>query len=508
MGHGACVVEAADGVEVKADTWARAKALFEQAIELPPSERRAWLERAGADADIEALVQTLIESSETLDGFLESSPLVEPEDIAAAAAVDADADADEGWLQAGTRIGKYEIVRRIGEGGMGVVYLARDNLRRDVALKALPPATAADPKSRERLEREATAAAKISHPGVATVYGFENIDGQLFIASEYVGGGSLRQVIAAGPLSPERAVALSIEIADALHAAHGARVVHRDLKPDNVMLTTSGAVKVVDFGIAHIASHDLIASRVLTGLTQQGDVMGTLAYMAPEQLAGGTVDGRTDVYSLGLVLAEMLTGSHPLRERAAPLPRRIAPIVTRCLQLDPTARFQSAAALRDALAAVQGGIAAAAREGWWWRFHQAATIVAYALLLIPAWLARRLVSGPTISGLAGSWLFALVLVAGIAAITLRLHLLFVSRAGARAVEGQHNDSGRWLRAADLTFAAGLIVSGLFVENRQAALAVLLIAAGAAAAVAALFIEPATSRAAFDEEAATKGSLSR
>src|SRR6185503_764113 len=134
----------------------------------------------------------------------------------------------------------------------------------------------------------------------------------------------------------------------------------------------------------------------------------------------------------------------------------------------------------------------------WWRFHQAVTAIVYAALLVPAWLARRAVSGPTTSGVVGSWLFAVLLVSGIAAITLRLHLLFVSRAGTRAVEGQHSLSGRWLRAADVTFAAGLVASGLHVEDRQAALAVLLIAAGAAAAVAALVIEPATSRAAFEE----------
>jgi predicted Ser/Thr protein kinase len=407
--------------------------------------------------------------------------------------------ADAGWLQPGTRLGRYEIIREIGRGGMGVVYLAQDNLGRHVAIKALPPQASADPVNRERLKREATAAANIKHPGVATVFTFEEIDGQLFIVSEYVDGRTLRKAIAGTPMPQEPAVGLAIEIADALHAAHEAGVVHRDLKPDNVMLTKTGAVKVVDFGIAHVAGYG--------GITVDGQVSGTPAYMAPEQLDGRPADARTDVYAIGLVLVEMLSGARPLGP-LPPLPAAIAPIVVRCIQVDPAARFQSAAALRDALVAVRSGMGAASRDRWWWRFHQAATIVAYAVLLIPAWLARRLVSGPTIAGMAVSWLHALVLVAGIAAITLRLHLLFVSRGGTRAVEDQHNDSGRWLRVADLTFAAGLIGSGLFVENRQAALAVLLIAAGAAAAVAALFIEPATSRAAFNEAAATEGSASR
>ncbi len=484
---------------MNAENWARIKDLFQQALEQPHEDRRAWLERAaGADAELASLVQTLVESSETLGAFLESPVVVPLEDVAAVAA-------GAGRLQPGTRIGAYDIIREIGRGGMGVVYQARDtSLGREVALKALPPEASMDPVNRGRLKREAEAAAKINHPGVATVFALTDIDGQLFITSEYVDGSSLREVIAQQPLLQARAVALGIEIADALHAAHAVGVVHRDLKPDNVLLTKTGAVKVVDFGIAHVASYE--GPR----LTRRGDLLGTPAYMAPEQLAGAPVDARADVYAMGLLLSEMLAGRHPLRGGATPaLPAAIAPIVARCLQLDPSARFASAAALRDALAAVRnGGMAAAPRAGWWWRFHLALTATVYTALFAPAWLARRAVSDlafggraasdSALSGLAGSWLFAAVLVAGIAAITLRLHLLFVSRAGARAVEGQRGQSGGWLRAADLTFAAGLVVSGLLVENRQPALGILLIAAGAAAAVAALVIEPATSRAAFED----------
>jgi predicted Ser/Thr protein kinase len=487
MDHGARLAEAAAGAGVNAKTWARAKALFQQALEQPSAERRAWLARAaGDDLEIAKLVQTLVESSETLDGFLEAPVVVPPEDLAAVAA-------GAGWLQPGMRVGPYEITREIGRGGMGVVYLARDNIGRDVALKALPPETAADPVTRARLKREAQAAATIKHPGVATVFAFDELEGQPFIVSEYVDGRSLRDAIAAGPLPKARAVILGIEIADALHAAHAAGVIHRDLKPDNVLLTTSGAVKLVDFGIAHVASDDG------TRLTIQGDLLGTPAYMAPEQLAGAPADARTDVYAVGLLLTEMVTGRHPLRGGTPPpLPEAVAPIVARCLQIDPAARFESAAALRDALAAVPAGRRAALGAAWWWRFHQAVTACVYAALLFPAWLARRAVGGPTLAGTAGSGLFAVTLVAGIAAITLRLHLLFVSRAGTRAVERQHRHSAAWLRMADLTFAGGLVTSGLLVEDRLAALAVLLIAAGAAVAVASVVIEPATSRAAFDE----------
>ena len=488
------------------DTWARAKVLFGQAMEQPPHERRAWLERAGAAADVEALVWTLVESSETLDGFLDSPVVVPQEDIeavAAGAAVvptedDAAVAADARRLQPGTRLGRFDIVRELGHGGMGVVYLAHaTHLGCDVALKALPPEASKDPLNRDRFTLEARAAAKINHPGVARVFDFDEIEGQLFIVSEFVDGRSLRKELAEGPLPQERAVALAIEIADALHAAHEAGVVHRDLKPDNVMLTRTGSVKVVDFGIAYVANSDD------KRLTVHGAI-GTPAYMAPEQAAGEPGDARTDVYAIGLVLSEMLSGQRPFAPQP-PLPAAFAPIVARCRQVDPAARFQSAASLRDALLARQKDDS---RDRWWWLFHQAATIVAYALLLMPSWLARRAVTGPTIGGLAGRWLFAVVLAAGIVAITLRLHLLFVSRAGARAVEEQRSLSANWLRAADLTFAAGLVVSGLLVENLQAPLAVLLIAAGAVAGVSSLFIEPATSRAAFDQEAATEGSRSR
>lgn len=472
-----------------AATWARVKDLFQQAMDQPAAARRAWLEHAaGADAAIAAIVRTLVESAETLGGFLDSPLVVGPEDMAAVAT-------GIGGLEPGTRVGAYDIIREIGRGGMGVVYLAHDGrLGRDVALKALAPGGSTDPVNRERLAREARAAATINHPAVATVFALEEIDGQLFIASEYVDGRSLREVLAERPLSKDRAIALGLEIAGALIFAHAAGVVHRDLKPDNVLLTRTGSVKVVDFGIALVTGHEGLR------LTRHGDLLGTPAYMAPEQLAGAPVDARADVYAMGLLLSEMLTGRHPLRGGAArSLPTAIAPIVDKCLQHEPSARFASAAALRDALAAAAGGTTASTPRGvWWWRFHQAITVIVYAALFMPAWLARRAVSGPTMSGLAGSWLFAIVLAAGIAAITLRLHLLFVSRAGARAVEGQRSHSGGWLRAADLTFAAGLVVSGLSVEDRQPALAILLIAAGAAAAVAALVIEPATSRAAFDD----------
>ena len=290
-------------------------------------------------------------------------------------------------------------------------------------------------------------------------------------------------------------MAVAIEVAGALGAAHAAGVVHRDLKPENVLMTAAGTVKVVDFGIAYVDGRDG------TRLTQRGALLGTPAYMAPEQLAGAAVDARADVYAMGLLVGEMVAGRHPLADGGPPaLPHALAGIVTRCLQPEPGARFASAEALAAALRSVRDGtVEALPAARWWWTFHQAAASIAYALLLGPAWLARRLIDAPL-----GTVLFVVVLVAGIAAITMRLHLWFVSRSGGAALDHERRHGARRLRAADAVFAAGLLASGLSVEATNSLLATLLIAGAAAGAVAFVVIEPSTTRAAFPEEQATTG----
>jgi eukaryotic-like serine/threonine-protein kinase len=190
------------------------------------------------------------------------------------------------------------------------------------------------------------AAATISHPAVAVVHALEELDEQIFIVSEYVRGHTLRHEIESGPLPPARALAIATEIARGLQAAHEAGVIHRDLKPENVLIADAGGVKVVDFGVAHVDGAD--GAR----LTRTGVMLGTPAYMAPEQLLGTDVDARADLYAFGVVLAEMLTGHHPTRhdtiENQA-LPTHLGPIVARCLQLSPHARYQSARALLEAI---------------------------------------------------------------------------------------------------------------------------------------------------------------
>ena len=381
-------------------------------------------------------------------------------------------------LDSGTRIGHYLILQEIGRGGMGVVYLAEDQrLKRRVAVKVLPAAVSGNHTLRERLRREAQAAATISHPAVASVFALEEIDGQLLLVTEYIPGRTLREEIARGALAPSRAIDIAMDIARALSAAHDAGVIHRNLKPENVIITQGGAVKVVDFGIAHVESTD--AAR----LTLDGALLGTPAYMAPEQLAGERVDMRADIYAAGVVLAEMIAGQ---------MPASIAPIVARCLERDPGSRYGSARELLNALErSVATGSAPRNTARWWWEFHQGTVALVYWLMVIPAWIARGV-----IGGLTGRAFFILTLAAVIVAANLRLHLWFTSRFYSTELRWLRARVTRWIHAADWLFGATLIAGGLMVWDGGSPLAILLLAFGLGAAVAFLVIEPATTRAAF------------
>ncbi len=288
-----------------------------------------------------------------------------------------------------TRLGSYEIIAPLGAGGMGEVYRARDTrLKREVAIKVLPQDVASSPERLARFEREATTVAGLSHPNIVTLFSIEEVEGTRFLTMELVDGRSLDQSVVPGGLPAARVVELGIALADALAAAHEKGVVHRDLKPANVMLTKDGRVKVLDFGLAKLAMPDsnrelTQAATMTTPLSGDGHVIGTVPYMAPEQVRGDAVDMRTDLFALGIVLYELASGKRPfvgethvdighaiLREAPKPLrtlhlPRDLDRIVSRCLEKNPRERFQTALdvsnelrALRKALEQSESGVVA------------------------------------------------------------------------------------------------------------------------------------------------------
>jgi hypothetical protein len=455
--------------------WARIKELFQQALDQPLEQRRTWLTgAAGTDTDVFREVEALLAAHDKNGEFLREPPPVAPVDVHI--------------LPPGTLLGSYEILGELGRGGSGIVYLALDRrLGRQVALKLV--AAGAHAELRERLRREARAAATIVHPAVATIHALEEFDDQLFIVSEYVRGQTLRTVLANGPVPRDRAIAIARDMGGALLAAHDAGVVHRDLKPENVLLSDTGAVKVVDFGIARLADD------AVTQLTRHGALLGTPAYMAPEQLLGSEVDARADIYAFGIVLLEMLTGRHPGLTGTAQTGNAEADglmdIARQCTQLDPAHRFPTASRLLDALDRLErpGRTRSAAR--WWWEFHQAAAATVYGLTLWPAWIARS-----AIGGTLGRAFFVVILAAVVVSAVLRLHLWFTSRSYPDELGWVRRRSKAWVAAADALFSSGLVAGALITGAEHLSIDVWLLSIGVGAAVAFLFIEPATTRAAF------------
>ena len=281
-------------------------------------------------------------------------------------------------LAAGSRLAQYEIVSAVGSGGMGVVYRARDTrLGRDVALKVMAPHIASDPSMRSRFETEARAVASLTHPGILSIYELAVADGIPFAVMELLEGRNLRERIAAGPLPWREAVDVAAAIADGLAAAHAKGVVHRDLKPENVFLTSDGHVKILDFGLA-LQRLDVAGGEGPTvAHTAAGVVLGTFGYMSPEQVTGERVDGRTDVFALGCLLYEMLTGRQlftgitpqeliakllhdapPDLSSVDPLaPQELRGIVARTVERDPARRFDSAMSVAAALRGLLSGSA-------------------------------------------------------------------------------------------------------------------------------------------------------
>jgi TolB-like protein/tetratricopeptide (TPR) repeat protein/predicted Ser/Thr protein kinase len=294
-------------------------------------------------------------------------------------------------IASGVRLGPYEILAPLGAGGMGEVYRARDGrLGREVAVKVLPEAVAADPERLRRFEQEARSASALNHPNIVTIYDVGRTDGVSWIAMELVEGSSLRQVVAAGALPTKKVLSIGTQIAEGLAKAHGSGIVHRDLKPENVMVTSEGLVKILDFGLAKLAPELPEGSHVATATrqTEAGVVMGTVGYMSPEQATGRAVDHRSDQFALGAILYEMSCGRRPfggrtsietlsaiLKEDPAPLstvnpeaPEPLEWIVRRCLAKEPDERYHSTRDLARDLANLRdrsaGALAApSARRG-------------------------------------------------------------------------------------------------------------------------------------------------
>ena len=280
-------------------------------------------------------------------------------------------------LSAGFRLGPYEILAAIGSGGMGEVYRARDpRLARDVAIKILPSELATDADRLRRFEHEAQAAAGLNHPNILAVHDVGTVDGQPYIVSELLEGETLRDRLSTGPLPARKAIDCAGQLARGLSAAHERGIVHRDLKPENIFVDAGGRAKILDFGLAKLTEREpALAGSVLPTKapdTSPGVVLGTVGYMSPEQVRGQTVDHRTDIFALGAVLYEMLSGQRAFRRDTAidtmtailkedrpDLPvtdKRIPPalvrIVDRCLDKNPSSRFQSAGDLAFALDAL------------------------------------------------------------------------------------------------------------------------------------------------------------
>ncbi|UCG56489.1 MAG: protein kinase [Phycisphaerales bacterium] len=283
------------------------------------------------------------------------------------------ADTSGPSLAAGSRIGHFEIEREIGRGGMGVVYLARDTrLKRAVAIKSLPPEVAGNPQVRSRLQREARLLASVNHPNVATIHEeFEEAGSETYLVLEYVPGQTLAEKIATGKLTLSETVSVACQIASALGAAHEHGVIHRDLKPGNIKITPEGTVKVLDFGLAKALEMETQSAK--STLTQVGRVMGTPAYMSPEQARGEPVDHRTDIWSLGVLIYEMLTGQLPFKGETQQAvthsilhrepehlthvrrdaPRKLEHVLSHMMQKDPAKRYDTISALATDLSGLR-----------------------------------------------------------------------------------------------------------------------------------------------------------
>jgi serine/threonine protein kinase/Tol biopolymer transport system component len=393
--------------------------LLQAVLERPPEERETFLCHAcTGDEALEREVRSLLMSEQTAGSFLEHPAIQVAARVLAQQRQNAQEDADS---LVGRAISHYRIAEKLGGGGMGVVYKAEDvRLHRFVALKFLPDGAARDPQATSRFEREARAASALNHPYICTIHDIGEQDGRPFIVMEYLQGATLKHCMLERRMEMEKLLVLGIQIADGLDAAHATGIVHRDVKPANIFVTQRGHAKILDFGLAQLAAPE----GPVEDLTRTGMVLGTAAYMSPEQAQGKSTDARSDIFSFGAVLYEMITGQRAftgdsivstlsaiLRDQPKPpaeivhgLPRGLGKIVARCLQKAADHRYQHAGDLKLDLQQVQEEPASGDSEDtrerqagpslrrWRWLAATAALIVASFTLGL--WLRVRQASPP------------------------------------------------------------------------------------------------------------------
>lgn len=489
---------------MNAGRWQQINHIFHEALELDAAGRETYLHTATAgDPELLREVRTLLTSHAKAGAFLDRPAwAVEPEL----------AFGDDHSL-VGKQIGTYRILEEIGRGGMGVVYAAEDQrLRRTVALKALTPEYTRDPRRRERLTREARAAAALLHPAIATIFALEEIDGELYITSELVRGRTLREELQDGPLPPPQLLSILIAIAAALAAAHEHGIVHRDLKPENIIRRDDGQIKVLDFGLAQ---SNAVGDRTSTRLTEHGLALGTPGYMAPEQLSGNEVDARADIFSFGVLAWELAIGEHPFGtdpasvlarmaelmegrtsglSRALPLPG-LDRIARRCMRANRAERYPNAEALLVDLRALDTGSASTVTPArhdafWWWRFHQFAVAIINAAAPAAIWSIRRWVGQPN-----GSRLFLVALALATISVALRLNLSFTARVHPVMLVDHRARLFPAIAVIDTLLAGSLLVAAALIADVHDAIAAILVALAAVMLASLSLIEPATTRAA-------------
>ena len=354
---------------METDRWRRIESLYHSALALEEDGRASFLRDAcGSDQELRREVESLLAHDPDAKQFLEGAALPRADREESASEPSSANTPDDLHLE-GASVSHYRVLKKLGGGGMGVVYQAKDTrLGRLVALKFLSGDLSRDPKAVERFRLEAQAASALNHPNICTIHDIDNYDGQPFIVMEMLAGQTLKHLISGRPMKAEDISQLGAQIADALDAAHSRGIGHRDIKPANIFITERGQGKVLDFGLAKLL-RPLGETTLSEGLTEVRAVVGTVPYMAPEQLRGQKVDARTDVYALGAVLYEMATGHRPFEEEFSPVlaadiiqkspqpPSQINPdipvgledIILKCLEKNPADRYQSARDLQDQL---------------------------------------------------------------------------------------------------------------------------------------------------------------